>query len=477
MVKTTSQIEIMNQSAIELEYSAVIIIHATFKSLLDELLLDAEDALKDELVQRCNASLKAMLYAESIEDFFLQKKRMNEWLTLLKKKADLLLGNKLDSSLDEYRFHQTLHDLLTHSDANSFRDMYFKLPKKHTETAEFIEWKESLDSLDQTSTEDEFDKKKCALIQELDEVFASPLNNTVARDLVIIEDNFRNLQRSRLAYLKNTNDRYKILGKFSWVSIDYGLLIFAIVVGLGFNPLGVPLLGLAIASLVYAVLDLLHNSTELYEETIDKQFGNSEIQTATKKPLIEQFQKDLGIDLSELFDKQTSNNQSWLSETKILRMLCFGASFVGGLLAASGLALLMFPTLGLPFYVFILTTILGIVVSSVGAGSIYWNIYQNQQHLRTTKEQVISDITEDTDTLEAAFENLLPAEQTTPLTHHNDQHLTSTAYLMEEEIMSTTSSDGKLEDPLLENRAKDKRPTGSDEPDLTNTPIKFPGED
>lgn len=425
-----------NQQILETEYSAALIIRDRLAMIIDDLSLD--DALKKEIVDKCDLTLKAMLYAENKEELILQQKRLSNLLSKLKIEADKS-NDELTMTMQQFRFYQHIHTLLRKSKYNNFKDLYGKLPPGCTEVDKFKQWRIKLNELTLTNTERSFTQQKKQLLSELDLEFKDVLNNKTASSFVLIEDNIQVLNRCRQSYLEEVGDLFRIRAKMAWVFIDFAILITATVLGLAFPILGVPILALAIGSLTYATIDFTKNTLDLYSENNQQPLGNRELKERTKQKLRDKLQKKLDIDVDALLDRHLISDEAWLTEKKWLERLSYAVCIVGVVLAIVGISALLFP-LGITFTAVIVGTFLSILVPTIGASIFAWQVFKQRQRLEEISNQIDQTIEQDTNDLAKSFDPPILNNIGIPAIGHVDDSLSTTAYLIKQGIMARTSN-------------------------------------
>lgn len=384
-----------NQDILKRELTAALIIKNQLQAIADDLVerYQTEQAkqLQKKILAISDESIKGMLHADSRENFLLQHRRLIHLLSNLKELAG---EEDLDKALADYRFFHSLHhNLLDAASPKNIKDMQDKLPSWFKENPHYSDWKNKLGKLSAQTDISAFEAEKTELIDELlmKESYQNLANQA---SLALVEQNIHLLRDTRLAYLKETNSRKKLLTDLAWMGAGILLVAASAILSLAFPPLIIPGLVLGVAVLGYGVIDFSKESAKLYSEIKLKKLGEREISSKTMEELRVLEKEVTGLSESQFIERQELHEQRWSNEKKWVSGAGYAASFAGLGLALAGLALII-PGVGVPIAAIIAVTVVAVAVTAFAAVLLGSKVSHEQKGLRESKQQVARQMIDD----------------------------------------------------------------------------------
>ncbi|KTC81616.1 EI24 domain-containing protein [Legionella brunensis] len=389
------EIEDFNQEALKRELAAVLIIEHQLHAITDDIIAKnpSEEAkqLQSKILIATQESLRAMLNAESREIFLIQQKRFNQLITNLKER--LVLDEDLESILEDYRFFNHLLQFLRDATIANTKELNENLPSWFKDHSYYPHWKVELDFLEKESNPRIYDAHKKILIEDLvaNESYQD-LANMISMSL--IEQNNQLLADTRLSYLKETNNRKKLLIDIAWIGVGALLVATAAVLGLAFPPLIIPGLVLGAVVLGYGAVDFVKQSTDLYRGSQELSLGERKIAPDTLAE-IEALENTLHDPAkSNFIARQLLEKKHWSREANLIKGAGYTASIAGFVLAITALALII-PGVGVPIAAVIVVTALSLAVAVFAASLLAVRVFREQQHQQNLNTHIDEKIADD----------------------------------------------------------------------------------
>ncbi|KTD07043.1 hypothetical protein [Legionella jamestowniensis] len=388
------EIESFNQKTLTHELTSALIIEHQLRAITDDLIRknpnEKTKQLQRQMLVSAQESIKGMLQASSKEEFLLQQKRFNQLLSNFKEKFDL--DADLEAPLEDYRFCNYLLRFLRDATPENIGEHYEKMPLWFKDHSYYTHWKMELDFLKGESDPKIFTAHKNAMINNLleNESYQQLANLS---SMALIEQNNQLLTNRRLSYLKETNNRKKLLTDTSWMGLGALLVTTAAVLSIAFPPLIIPGLVIGGAVLAYGAVDFIKNSADLYSKFNMKPLGERKISPTTRDE-IAQLEDKLNEGEHSFVMRQQLEKKQWSTEEKLIKGLGYAASFSGFALALAALALII-PGVGVPIAAVIAVAAVSVAVTAIAAGVLGTKIWGEQQHQRKVQTQIEEKIAAD----------------------------------------------------------------------------------
>jgi hypothetical protein len=361
------------QVSLELEYADALIIRDQFEVVLNTISRNPQQT--QVILGQCDRLIKAILFAQTREEFNLHQNRLQTLYQQLAVKANLVLHDELEILMQNFRFYRKLRDFLKQTSFESFQQQFDLFAEQHERLDELQHWRERLENLKQACTMD-FDAEKTRLLQDLNK--AHSLTS------------------------KDTKNRYALLAYTGWISFDFSLLIaatvlvFAPIVGPG---VAVAVFTVGVVSLIYNVFDFAQTTAALYRSAPQSHQRQLTEQSKAKVRLM--LNNKCSIDPDHICNLHMATNEAWLKEQLWMKRVNFAITLVSLLLTVGSFATLMFPVLSLPIAAVIAATVISYTISLIAAGILTSNLLKEREITKQTEAQIQTSITDDQKLMDA----------------------------------------------------------------------------
>ncbi|CEK10022.1 EI24 domain-containing protein [Legionella hackeliae] len=375
-----------NQDSLTRELTAALVMEHQLRAIMDDWIskTSSEQAkqLQKKILIAAQESIKGMLQATSKEVFMLQQQRFNQLIVGVKNQLNL--EEDLEGPLEDYRFYRELLQVLRSATAENFKTLHEKLPTWFKEHEQYTHWKIELDFLKGESDARIFETHKNLLIEGL---LANESHQQLANlmSIALIEQNNHMLADTRLSYLKETNNRKKLIADISWIGLGALLVAAAAVLSIAFPPLIIPGLVIGGAVLAYGAIDFIRNSAELYNELQLTPLGERKISSRTRDE-IAQLEDQLNKGENTFIERQQLEKKHWSNEEKLVKGLGYTSSFLGFALAIAALSLII-PGVGAPIAAVITIAALSVAISVVAVSVLGTKLVREHQHQQKVQEK------------------------------------------------------------------------------------------
>lgn len=391
------QIALLNQEALEREFTSALIIKDQIQAVLDSALEPYKDkeknrTLKDQMMHAVNKSLQGMLQADSHEALMLHEKRLRELVTNIREK--FALQNSSAAALADYRFNHANLRLLHKINFKDREHIIKEIASLSHEHIDFPQWQKNFTELASQQSEADFSTLKERLVTQLMKQ-ESEGNLANFASLSLVEESINSLNNTRLSYLEETNRKSRLLKDAAWILLGVGLVTAASVLAIAFPLLVIP--GLVVGGVVagYGAIDLAQQATELNSEIEQHKLLSRKMSTENGNEFRMNMAVKLGIqDVDDFLKQQQSKHEGMSREKKLFRGLAIGSSFSALALGVAALALTI-PVLGAPVAAVIAIAVASIALVSFIAGLVGFKQFREEKKLKESKSWVAQQIAED----------------------------------------------------------------------------------
>ncbi|QRN03263.1 hypothetical protein GH742_04930 [Legionella sp. MW5194] len=394
----------LNEDLSKQELTAALIIRNQLRAILDDsgshLKTLAAKGAVNELRERIDQALVALLHAKSREEYALQQKRFN--LLLDQFKDVMQLEGDVELALKDFRFFHHVHQTLKLATVENRGTLLERFAEKFQDDPDFDLWCRHLAAL-QSLPKSQFEAQKKALLDGLvAETTYLDLGNLAAMGL--IERNVHLLADTRLAYLKETNNRKSLMKDIGWIGLGIGLVTAAAVLAIAFPVLAVP--GIVVGSIVmgYGIIDFAKESVELYSELTEEEKGELSLDVEDELKSLEDDIQDM--DVEGFLRKQPYAHHEWSTEKKWVKGLGYAASFAGFALGLVALAFVL-PGVAVPAAAVIAVTAVAVGIAALAGAVLGYKVLSEQKKLKEAEQAMQHDMIKDSETLDSVSDHLL----------------------------------------------------------------------
>lgn len=379
----------LNQDLLKDELIAALLIQNQLYAITNDLLSQYPYPETEELVNKIHEAfaqtIKGLLHADSREEFLAQQKRLNQLMAGIK--TTFSLEGDLDKALRSFRYYtQVLRTLRNTTFSNRNEQEFAKLAFNG-------DFQKKLSPILTLKDEQAFADYKSELMAEILSIQAMD-NLANLSSLAYMEQNSQHLAKIRLSYLKSERERMKLLFDLFWIGGGVLLLAASALFTFVAPAFIIPALLIGAATLGYGAIDFLIANVSILR-SIDKVFLGKGQPTKNTIEALQALEEDIvGLGSQNFLERIKLQDEQWLTEKNVLKLVKFGLAAAGLFLAVLGLAFTL-PIVGAPFTAIVVITAL--TVALTGATIVLWGIkvISKTMKLNAMQKEVDQQIKED----------------------------------------------------------------------------------